>query len=262
MSSLLKCKVEGCGFDALNETDLKKHMEEEHLNIIFKEVTTLEQEAIQNTIYKEMSDFKSLWEERTSLIIDLIKLIKTGSATDDTIIDLKENSEDIAKTIFTVFKQDSISKNKEHEEYYYELGDKSHPTKGSPLNPEEDEWIRNYMSVSMFTLILKENILLLKDYFKFIKENDIKGQQIVEERISGSIASTTGFLKSMGTTWDLETINKKLVQYLRNIKKMVVVLVDSKDTDIDADVVENQLDIAREIAQILFEGMVEWKARQ
>lgn len=255
MASLLKCKVAGCGFDALNEKDLKKHMEEDHK--IKQEVQTLEQEVKD----KEMADFKSLWEERTTLIIDLIELTRVDSTIDDIITDLKENSEDIAKSIFTVFKKDSESKSKEPKEDYYALLEISHPTRGYPLTQEEDVWMRNYMSVSMFIRILKDNITLLKDYFRYTKENDVEGQKIAEEGLGDSISSTTGFLKSMSDTWDLQIINKKLIQYLRNIKKMSVVLVSNKD-DIDADTIEEQLEISREIATTLFKGMIEWKAKQ
>jgi hypothetical protein len=44
-----------------------------------------------------MADMKSLWEERTSMFFDMIDLINTGSDIENLIVDLKDNSEDIAK---------------------------------------------------------------------------------------------------------------------------------------------------------------------
>lgn len=217
----------------------------------------MKQEIIQDTKDKEFADMKSLWEERTLMFCDLIYQIYKGVDTADLITDLKDNSEDIAKATCSVFKSDS-EKREDHEDYYYKLLEKNHPTKGVKLTPEEDVWLKNYMSVSMLTRILKDNVRMVHDYLNYIKENDIQGQKIADEVLQSNIISITGFFKSLSSTWDIELLNSKIIVYYRNLKKQADVLAGAPNPEL----LESELKVGGEIAKIIYDGMVKWKTKQ
>lgn len=218
----------------------------------------LNQEIIQDTKDKEMADMESLWEERTSMLFDLIDLINTGEDTESLIIDLKDNSEDIAKATCGVFKADSEIKKQDHKEYYYKLIKKNHPTKGVQLTTDEDAWLKNYTSVSILTRILKDNVRLITDYLRCIKANDNYGQQITDERLLSNVVSITGFLKNLSSTWDFELIDSKLGIYFRNLKKQSDILAGAKNPEL----IDEELKIAKEISKIVCNGTVKWKIEQ
>lgn len=153
----------------------------------------MNQVIIQDKKDKKIADMESLWEERTSMFFDLIDLINIGEDTENIIVDLKDNSEDIAKATCGVFRADSEMKKQDYKEYYYKLVEKNHPTKGVKLTPEEDVWLRNYTSVSMLTRIMKDNVRLLTDYLRCTKANDNYGQKITDERLLSNVISITGF---------------------------------------------------------------------
>ena len=213
----------------------------------------LSQEAKDNND-KESSEMKSLWEERTSMFFDLIELINNGAETEDQIIDIKDNSEDIAKAIYGKFKADSETKKQDQEEYYYKIIEKNHPINGVKLSPEEDVWIRNYTSVSMLTRILKDNVSLVVKYLKCTKSNDIYGQKTADERLLSNLISITGFLKSMSSTCecDFELLNSTLTTYFRNIKKQADIIVGAKDPEL----LEKELKISEEISKTIYNGIV------
>jgi hypothetical protein len=209
---------------------------------------------IQDTEDKKMSDMKSLWEERTSMFFDMINLINTGSDIENLTVDLKDNSEDIAKATCGAFKFDSKMKKTDHEEYYYKLVEKNHPIKGVKLTPEEDMWLRNYMSVSMLTRILKDNVRLLTDYLKYTKAN-IDGQKITDEMLLSNVVSITGFLKTISSTLDFELLNFSLTIYFRNLKKQADILAGAPNPEL----LEKELKISEEISQIIYKGMIMWR---
>jgi hypothetical protein len=200
---------------------------------------------------KEASDMKSLWEERTAMLFDLIDLIiiNKGTETEDLIKDLKENSEDIAKATCGALKAASEIKRKDHEEYYYQLIEKNHPIRGVKLSPDEDMWLRNYTSVSMLKRILNDNISLVVEYFKCTKDNDIYGQKAADERLLSNVTSISGFLKSLSSSWDFELLNSTLTKYFRNLKKQSDVMVGAKDPEL----FEKEKIISDEISQIFCE---------
>jgi len=212
----------------------------------------LNQEKNQAAGDKEALDMKSLWEERTSMFFDLIELINKGEETEDSIIDLKDNSEDIAKATCGVFKADSENKKQDHEEYYYKLIDKNHPINGVKLAHEEDVWLRNYTSVSMLTRILKDNVSLVVKYLKYTKSNNIYGQKTTDERLLSNVISIAGFLKSLSLTWDFELLNSTLTVYFRNLKKQSDIIVGAKDPEL----LEKELKISEEISKIIYNGIV------
>lgn len=216
----------------------------------------MNQIVIQDTGDKELAaDMKSLWEERTSMFFDLIELINKGRDTKNIVIDLKENSEDIAKETCGILKEDSEIKKQDHEEYYYKLLEKNHPINGVKLDPLEDTWLRNYTSVSMLTRILKDNVSLIVDYLKCTKGNDINGQKAADEKLLSNVISITGFLKSLSCTWDIQLLNSTITAYFRNIKKQSDILVGAKDPEL----FEKELIISDEISQIIYKGIIELK---
>jgi hypothetical protein len=202
---------------------------------------------------KEALDIKSLWEERTAMFFDLIGLINKGEETEDLIIDLKDNSEDIAKSTCGALKADSETKIQDHEEYYYKLIEKNHPIKGVKLSPEEDVWLRNYTGVSMLTRILKDNVSLFGNYLKCTKGNDIYGQKAADEKLLSNVTSISGFLKSLSSTWDYQLLNSTLTTYFRNIKKQSDILVGAKDPEL----FEKMKIISDEISQIIYKGIAD-----
>lgn len=213
---------------------------------------------IQDTKDKGIEDMKSMWEERTSMFFDLIDLINKGIDTVDLITDLKENSDDIAKATCGGFKEDSQAKRDNHEEYYYKLIEKNHPTKGVQLTPEEDIWLRNYTSVSMLTRILKDNVSLVAEYLKCSKAKDIYGQKAADERLLSNVISITGFLKSLTSTLDIELLNSKVSVYLRQLKKQSDILSGAKDPEM----LEKELITSEEISNIIYKGVIAWKTER
>lgn len=207
---------------------------------------------------KEMADMKSLWEERTAMFFDLIDLIDAGVYTEDLIIDLKDNSEDIAKATCGGFKFDSEMKKQDHEEYYYKLIEKNHPIRGVKLTPEEDVWLRNYTSVSMLIRILKDNVSLVAEYLKCTKAVNIDGQKIADERLLSNVISITGFLKTLSSTWDSELLNSSLTVYFRNLKKQSDILAGATNPEM----LEKELTTSEEISQIIYNGMIVWRTEQ
>lgn len=205
---------------------------------------------------EDIENMKSLWEERTSMLFDLIDIVKKGKETDDLIADLKENSEDIASATCGVFKRDSETKKEDPEKYYYELIKKNHPINGVKLDPDEDVWIRNYTSVSMLKLILKENAGIFKEYLKCTKSNDIYGQKVADENLTSNIMSLSGFLKSLSSTFDIETLNSKLIEYVRQLKKQADILCGA---EIPSMLLEKEIKTSEEISKIIYNGMSEWK---
>jgi hypothetical protein len=215
----------------------------------------LSKEAIKDNNAKEAVDMKSLWEERTAMFFDLIEQINKGEDIEDLKIDLKENSEDIAKATCGTLKADSEIKRQDHEEYYYQLIEKNHPIRGVKLSPEEDVWLRNYTSISMLKRILNDNISLVVEYFKCTKDNDIYGQKAADERLLSNVTSISGFLKSLSSTWDFELLNSTLTTYFRNLKKQSDMLAGAKDPEL----LEKEKTISDKISQIFYKGSVEWK---
>jgi hypothetical protein len=201
---------------------------------------------------KEELDMKSMWEERTSMFFDLIELIDKGEETEDLIIDLKENSEDIATATCGTLKADSEIKRQDHEEYYYQLIEKNHPIRGVKLSPEEDVWLRNYTSISMLKRILNDNVSLVVEYFKYTKDNDIYGQKAADEKLLSNVISVPGFLKSLSSSWDFELLNSTLTTYFRNLKKQSDMLVGAKDPEM----FEKEKIISGEISKIIYKGIV------
>jgi hypothetical protein len=218
----------------------------------------LSKEAIKDNNAKEAVDMKSLWEERTAMFFDLIEQINKGEDIEDLKIDLKENSEDIAKATCGTLKADSEIKRQDHEEYYYQLIEKNHPIRGVKLSPEEDVWLRNYTSISMLKRILNDNISLVVEYFKCTKDNDIYGQKAADERLLSNVTSISGFLKSLSSTWDFELLNSTLTTYFRNLKKQSDMLAVAKDPEL----LEKEKTISDKISQIFYKGSVEWKIQQ
>jgi hypothetical protein len=212
----------------------------------------LNQEKNQAAGDKEALDMKSLWEERTSMFFDLIELINKGEETKDLIIDLKDNSEDIAKSTCGALKADSEIKRQDHEEYYYKLIEKNHPIRGVKLSPDEDKWLRNYTSVSMLKRILNDNISLVVEYFKCTKNNDIYGQKAADERLLSNVTSISGFLKSLSSSWDFELLNSTLTTYLRNLKKQSDIIIGANNPEL----LEKELKISEEISKIIYNGIV------
>ncbi len=211
-------------------------------------------QIVQNeTKGKKSEDMKSLWEKRTSMYFDLIESINKGTETENIIINLKNNSEDIAKETCGRFKADSEIKKQDHEEYYYKLIEKNHPINGVKLNQEEDMWLRNYTSVSMIKRILKDNVSLFLDYLKCTKDNDIDGQKVADERLLSNVTSISGFLKSLSSSWDSELLNSTLTKYFRNLKKQSDMLVGAKDPEL----FEKDKIISDEISQIFYKGIIE-----
>jgi hypothetical protein len=215
----------------------------------------LNQESIKDNNAKEALDMKSLWEERTAMLFDIIELINKGEEIEDLKIDLKENSEDISKATCGAVKADSEMKRQDHEEYYYQLIEKNHPIRGVKLSPEEDVWLRNYTAISMLKRILNDNVSLVVEYFKCTIDNDIYGQKAADERLLSNVTSISGFLKSLSSTWDFELLNSTLTTYFRNLKKQSDIMAGAKDPEL----FEKEKTISGEISQIIYKGMVEWK---
>lgn len=215
----------------------------------------MSKEAIKDINAKEVLDMKSLWEERTEMFFELIDLIHKDAETEDLKIDLKENSEDIAKATCGVLKADSEMKRQDHEEYYYKLLEKNHPINGVKLDTLEDAWLRNYTAISMLKRILNDNVSLVVEYLKCTKDNDISGQKAADERLLSNVTSISGFLKSLSSTWDTDLLNSTLTVYFRTLKKQSDILMGAKNPEL----FEKELIISNEISQIIYKGMVEWK---